>query len=616
MEPVTPEGQTPQRLFFLIFIPFLVLILGGAWFVGNERIEAELSLVRANEIGGVVMGVMRLDDELHEPLRHLRTLADEAALADAVNGGAGGVAALEQVFANLVGYSTGYDKARWIDETGKERVRVNNRDGRAVIVPVGELQDVAESYYVKAAMKLNPGQIYISPLDLNVERGQVETPYKPVLRIATPVRDKQGAARGIVVLNVAARELLDAFTKSLVDARDHAMLLNSDGYWLRAPDGDDEWGFMFKNDKTLAKRNPAAWKAVTEIPSGQVELADGLWTWSTVYPLKSEPSAEIPNIPAWLVASHVSHAQLALVRDAAWRTAGGVAVVLLVVFGLLAFWLSKALVGRTRAMVEVVKAHAEAASAKRMVEVLERFQLMVEANANGLLVIDAQGLIVHANPALERMFGYEPGELADQPMEVLLPEGRRPDHVAMRDSYIKKPAARPMGTGRDLTGQRKDGSQFPVEISLSSFTENGRKFVDAVVVDITRRKLMETRLKKREAHLKLLIESNPNGMLLVDPDGLIELANPALERLFGYAPGELHGKPVECLVPEDARDQHHDLRMEYLRNPVPRPMGEGSNLRGQRKDGSSVPIEVSLASFSEDDRIFVQATVVGSGAAG
>ncbi len=366
---------------------------------------------------------------------------------------------------------------------------------------------------------------------------------------------------------------------------------------------------MYQKKTTLAALNPTAWKAITEIPSGQVELADGLWTWSTVYPLKVEAGVDVPGIPAWLVVSHVSEEQMAQVRRNAWGLAGGIGLVLALLFGALAAWLARAVTGRTQALVNAARAQAEAESAQRAVELLERFQLMVEASASGLLVIDAGGRIVHANPALEAMFGYSPGELTSQPMEVLVPEGRQPDHVAMRDAFIKKPSARPMGVGRDLTGRRKDGSQFPVEISLSSFIENGSRFVDAVVVDITRRKQMENRLRQRESHLALLVASNPNGVLVVDPLGRIELANPALERLFGYGPGELLGQPVECLVPETDRVGHHALRLEYLRNPVARPMAEGRALHGRRKDGTEVAIEVALASFTEADGTYVQATV-------
>lgn len=617
MSPAKSEGsktveQNPVRLFFLIFIPFLLLILGGAWHVGRERVEAELTLVRSNEIGNVVMGVMRLDDELHQPLRHLRSLAAEPSLARALDGGelAG---TLTDVFSHLAVYAGSYDKVRWIDETGRERLRVNNQSGQARVVPDGELQQLADSYYFKAAMGLKPGQIYISPLDLNVEGGKVDLPHKPVLRIATPVADRLGHPRGIVVLNIAARELLDAFTKSLVDARDHVMLLNSEGYWLRSMNSQDEWGFMFDNGKTLANSHPAAWKAITEIPSGQVEQDDGMWTWSTVYPLKAEVGDQVPRVPSWLVVSHISKQQLALLQDGAWRMAGVIALVLAVVFGLLAAWLARAVVGRTRAVVSAAMAHAEAESANRMCEVLERFQLVVQANANGLLVVDSQGGIVLANPALEGMFGYQAGALLGQPLEILLPESQRERHVGSRDGYLGAPSARPMGTGRELTGRRRDGSQFPVEISLSPFTENGRQFVDAVVVDITERRKTEQRLKKREAHLQLLIRSNPNGLLVVDPEGRIEMANPALEQLFGYGPGELVGQPLECLVPESDRGPHQDLRTQYLRDPVPRPMGVGRNLRGRRKDGGNVSIEVSLASFIEEGRVFVQATVVRVG---
>ncbi len=611
MESVTPEGQTPRRLFLLIFVPFLILILGGAWFVGRERIEGELSLIRAGEIGTVVTGVMGLDDALHVPFSHLRTLLQEPALARALAGGDG--AELASLFTRLVAYGAAYDKVRWVDETGRERVRVDNVPGQPRMVPDVDLQQLVENQYFKAAMTLKPGQIHVSPLELNTERGQVETPRKPVLRIAAPLTDDQGRPRGVLVLDVAAAGMLETFTKSLAEARDHAGLLNGEGYWLRGIRSEEEWGFMFNRKTTLAATNPAAWKAVTEIPSGQAELADGLWTWSTVYPLKVEPGMDVPAIPAWLVVSHVSDDQLALVRQNAWRLAGGIGLVLVLLFGGLAAWLARAVSGRTRAVVAAARAEAEAASAKRAVETLERFHLMVEASASGLLVVDATGLIVHANPALERMFGYESGELAGKPMEILLPEGRQPDHVAMRESFMKKPAARPMGVGRDLTGRRKDGSHFPVEISLSAFTDNGCKYVDAMVVDITRRKQMEARLKQREAHLELLIASNPSGLLVVDPEGRIELANPALERLFGYGPGELRGQPVECLVPEADRERHHALRLQYLLDPVPRSMGTGRSLRGRCKDGTELPIEVSLASFNEEGRIYVQATVVRSG---
>jgi protein-histidine pros-kinase len=235
---------------------------------------------------------------------------------------------------------------------------------------------------------------------------------------------------------------------------------------------------------------------------------------------------------------------------------------------------------------------------------------VVEANTNGLLVADRIGRIVLANPALERMFGYDPGEMLGQPLQILLPETVKGLHGEQFSNYMDAPAARPMGSGRELNGRRKDGSVFPVEISLSPFTENGERFVDAFVADISERKRSEALRRQRETRLQLLMQTNPNGLLVVDDAGRIQMTNPALDAMFGYAPGELLDETVETLVPTASQAGHGKLRAQYLEHPVVRTMGAGLDLNGQRKDGSSFPIEVSLASFDEDGRTFVQATIV------
>jgi len=486
MENTLAKGESPLRLFLLLFLPVVVLIVGGAWYVGHDRIRSELDLIRTDEIGTVIMGVRRLDDELALPLRQLRALVDVTAVRQALQGGAA-TQGMQAVFSDLIANTGLYDKIRWVDETGQERARVNDVQGRPEVVATEALQSIASSYYFVNAMKLKPGQVYISPLDLNVEQGKVSVPHKPMLRLATPVRDGSGHARGVLILNVSARQLLDAFTESLVEARDHAMLLNSEGYWLKSPDSTDEWGFMFQRKQTLGSRDPEAWKAISGIPSGQVETATGLWIWSTVYPLKVTDKRDVADLPHWLVVSHLPKGQLDLIGASVWPQVGGIALILLLLFGGIAAWLTRALAGRTQARVEAARAHAEAAAAHRLNESLERFHLIVEANVNGVLAVDSQGHIVLANPALERMFGYAPKELLGKPMDILLPEANRARHAEYRADFMKAPSARPMGAGRELTGRHKDGSVFPVEISLSPFTENGEQFADAIVVDLSGR---------------------------------------------------------------------------------------------------------------------------------
>lgn len=614
------SGGFPKRLFLYLFAPVALLILGGAWYVGNERIQEEAALTEASEIGNVVMAVRRLDDELRTPLRQLRTLADEAALKRGAT--TGERTGIEAAFARLIAYNAVYDKLRWIDDEGRERVRVNNVAGRPVGVagrPVGvadaQLQNQADSYYFRDTRGLKPGEVYISPMDLNVEYGKVEAPNKPMLRLITPLAGSDGRRHGVLVLNIAAQGLLEAFTDSLVDARDHAMLLNSAGYWLRSPDSEGEFGFMFGRDDTLAKHNPAAWQALSGMPSGQVELADGLWTWSTVYPLKVDDGQDATHVPTWLVAAHLPAEQLALARRAAWRSVGLYSTALLALYAGLAAFLARALVGRARALGDAARANAEAAAANALRQAQERFRLVVEANTNGLLVVDRDGRIVLLNSALARMFGYDSGELLGQGLELLLPESARPGHAAMLAAYMAAPSARPMGQGRELHGRRRDGSEFPIEISLSPFSENGILYVDAFVADISERKRVERLHRRIEARLQLMMQTSPVGLLVVDDQGAIEMANPTAERMFGYGAGELLNQPVERLLAKASQAKHVQLRQDYLRAPSVRAMGAGLDLQGVRKDGGVFPVEVGLASFEEDGRVYVQATVTRAGGA-
>lgn len=129
--------------------------------------------------------------------------------------------------------------------------------------------------------------------------------------------------------------------------------------------------------------------------------------------------------------------------------------------------------------------------------VREIFQTMSE----GIIMVDETGVIAVANPMAEQMFGYSAGELHKKSLESLLPERYRGAHTAFRHGFNKHPEPRRMGIGRDLTGLRKDGKEFPVEISLSYTRVNGKLFIMAFISDISLRKKTEDALKRSEEQL-------------------------------------------------------------------------------------------------------------------
>jgi len=106
------------------------------------------------------------------------------------------------------------------------------------------------------------------------------------------------------------------------------------------------------------------------------------------------------------------------------------------------------------------------------------------SDAQGIAIVDQGGRIVRANPRLARLFGYDDGELVGQSVEMLIPERLRTAHTSHRDDYFKSPRTRPMGIGLDLVGRRKDGKEFPVDVSLSSFQSGDEPLVMAFITEI------------------------------------------------------------------------------------------------------------------------------------
>lgn len=177
-----------------------------------------------------------------------------------------------------------YDQIRYIDETGAEVVRINYNDGAPAIVADDKLQNKGDRYYFKDTFTLPPRGVFVSQLDLNVENKKVEEPYKPMIRLGTPVFDRDGRKRGIVILNYLAEYLLQRYADSMPHDDDENFFLNSDGYWLYSHDREKEWGFMLGHERTFATEHPEAWKRLTSDETGEFEAKDGFYSFTTIYP--------------------------------------------------------------------------------------------------------------------------------------------------------------------------------------------------------------------------------------------------------------------------------------------------------------------------------------------
>ncbi|MBI3370118.1 MAG: PAS domain S-box protein, partial [Burkholderiales bacterium] len=169
-----------------------------------------------------------------------------------------------------------------------------------------------------------------------------------------------------------------------------------------------------------------------------------------------------------------------------------------------------------------------------------------------------------------------------------------------------QPRTRSMGAGLELFGQRRDGEEFPVEISLSPLATEEGIMVMCAVRDTTERQEAERRADRK---FRDLLESAPDAMVIVDESGKIVLVNSQTGVLFGWKREELLGQPVETLVPPRYRGAHPGHRSTYFAKPKLRQMGAGLELYGLRKDNSEFPVEISLSPIQTEDGLLIASTI-------
>ncbi|MEZ5542838.1 MAG: PAS domain S-box protein [Pseudomonadota bacterium] len=498
---VTPDrpraARFPGRQFLLLSLPVIVVILALAGTVANMRIGAEVERIAAAERSDLRLLGSNVTADVSLSLFQLRALSQETAAGKILDADPQHATdAFQTMFLTIASRNPIYTQIRWVDATGHERVRVVRDRQRVYAVAADALQDVSNRDYYRQAAALLAGEVYVSRFDPAPAADPDDRAARAVVHIATPLADGAGANRGILLIDVAMRHLLEALhSVSEVNTDTTYALINQQGAWQTVAARSATDGLRHTPGMRFADAYPALWQQLQQAPQGTVMRADGLWMWEQLAPEEAVRrvvladagnSADMPVINSsdlsLLLLAHKPARMLADLRRDNYLYLLLAAMLLIIAYTWGLLLLLRSHVQEKQSHLAIAHAHAQAVHMERLKELEERFHLLVEASSVGMVVVDAAGKIVLSNPAAESMLGYGKGELTGRSVDSLLNPEQRGPHARLRAEYLRRPEVRRMGVGRKLEALTADGRRIPVEVGLNPYTDHGRQLVLASII--------------------------------------------------------------------------------------------------------------------------------------
>ena len=227
---------------------------------------------------------------------------------------------------------------------------------------------------------------------------------------------------------------------------------------------------------------------------------------------------------------------------------------------------------------------------------------LIATAVDGIIVIDANGIVQVYNAACEKLFGYKPDNVLGKNVKMLMPEPYHAEHDGYLQNYHLTGEKQIIGIGREVVGRRNDGSTFPMYLSVGEGRTHERQIFVGIIHDLTEQKEAEAAVREREARLRSILDTVPDAIITIDEKGIVESFSLAASRLFGYEPSEVVGRNVKVLMPPPYRDQHDGYLEHYGRTGERRIIGKGRIVVGLRRDGSTFPMELAVGEVQGGER--------------
>ncbi len=303
----------------LYFIACMMIFLSVMYIVESKEVNTKRFILSENEKNIVTIQKNIIETSMDVILVDMKYIENSWVMQDYLSDSSNRQV-LERQLISFAMEKKIYDQIRFIDNEGREAVRINYNGGKPSAVPDYELQDKSDRYYFKNAIDIDEDQIYTSPLDLNVENGEIETPVKPMIRVAVPTYDSKGQKRGIVLLNYMANGIIDRYENTVLKSSGRSFWLDENGYWIVSDEKEKQWAFMYEgmNDVSFSNEFSEEWEIVSEQEKGQFYTEKGFFTFDTIH-IESDAKHEIGTSRIhdrhWKMVSYVPRGAMPFVEE-------------------------------------------------------------------------------------------------------------------------------------------------------------------------------------------------------------------------------------------------------------------------------------------------------------